>query len=137
MGARGRTRPRRAKIASDAVDGLARVWRIDPSSEVAQAAGSAMLRTARRNRVRIPGELRMRSCRSCRKMLDSSNVSITKPDDLSENLGLIKNKYVLSDNQAQAILETKGTTIPEEVSLTGKAYEVEQHLVDALSLIHI
>ena len=41
------------------------------------------------------------------KMLDSSNVSITKPDDLSENLGLIKNKYVLSDNQAQAILEMK------------------------------
>ena len=73
MGARGRTRPRRAKIASDAVGSLARIWLIDPSSEVAQAAGSAMLRTARRNRVRIPGELRMRSCRSCRKMLDSSN----------------------------------------------------------------
>jgi ribonuclease R/exosome complex exonuclease DIS3/RRP44 len=33
--------------------------------------------------------------------------------------------------EAQAILETKGTTIPEEVSLTGNAYEVEQHLVDA------
>ena len=73
MGARGRTRPRRAKIASDAVGSLARIWLIDPSSEVAQAAGSVMLRTARRNRVIIPGELRMRSCRSCRKMLDSSN----------------------------------------------------------------
>ena len=73
MGARGRTRPRRAKIASDAVGSLARIWLIDPSSEVAQAAGSVMLRTARRNRVRIPDELRMRSCRSCRKMLDSSN----------------------------------------------------------------
>ena len=29
MGARGRTRPRRAKIL-DAVDGLARIWRFDP-----------------------------------------------------------------------------------------------------------
>jgi len=73
MAARGRARPRRSKIASDAVGGLARIWLIDPSSEVAQAAGSAMLRTARRNRVRIPDKLRMRSCRCCRKMLDSSN----------------------------------------------------------------
>lgn len=73
MGARGRARPRRSKIAYDAVGGLSRIWLSDPSSEVAQAAGSAMLRTARRNRVRIPGKLRMRSCRGCRKMLDSSN----------------------------------------------------------------
>mgnify|MGYP001403216502 CR=1 FL=1 len=73
MGARSRARPRRAKIASNAVGDLARIWLNDPSSEVAQAAGSAMLRTARRNRVRIPGKLRMRSCRGCRKMLDSSS----------------------------------------------------------------
>ena len=31
---------------------------------------------------------------------------ITKPDDLSDDLGL-KDKYSLSDNQAQAILEMK------------------------------
>tara|TARA_B100001113_G_scaffold175797_1_gene144046 strand:- start:2032 stop:2334 length:303 start_codon:yes stop_codon:yes gene_type:complete len=73
MGGRGNAGSRRAKIASDAVGGLAGIWLSDPSSEVAKAAGSAMLRTARRNRIRIPGELRMRSCRSCRKMLDSSN----------------------------------------------------------------
>ena len=73
MGARGRTRPRRSKIASGAVGSLARIWLSNPSSEVAQSAGTAMLRTARRNRVRIPDELRMRACRSCRKMLNSSN----------------------------------------------------------------
>ncbi|MAZ80117.1 MAG: DNA gyrase subunit A [Gammaproteobacteria bacterium] len=41
------------------------------------------------------------------KMLDSSKGSITKPEGLSEGLGLIKDKYLLSENQAQAILEMK------------------------------
>ena len=41
------------------------------------------------------------------KMLDSSKGSITKPEDLNENLGLVKNQYLLSENQAQAILEMK------------------------------
>ena len=73
MGVRGKAKPRRTRIASDAVEGLARIWLQDPSSEVAQSAGAAMLRTARRNRVRIPSELRMRACRGCRKMLNTSN----------------------------------------------------------------
>jgi len=42
-----------------------------------------------------------------KKMLNSSNDSITKPDDLSEGLGLIKDKYLFSENQSQAILEMK------------------------------
>ena len=41
------------------------------------------------------------------KMLDSSKGSITKPDDLNEDLGLKKDNYLLSENQAQAILEMK------------------------------
>ena len=41
------------------------------------------------------------------KMLDESKGSITKPDDLSDDLGLKKDKYFLSENQAQAILEMK------------------------------
>ena len=41
------------------------------------------------------------------KMLDSSKSSITKPDDLNINLGLPKDKYLLSEIQAQAILEMK------------------------------
>ena len=41
------------------------------------------------------------------KMLDSSKSSITKPDDLNTNLGLTKDKYLLSEIQAQAILEMK------------------------------
>ena len=41
------------------------------------------------------------------KMLDGSENLTTKPEDLNENLGLIKNQYMLSDNQAQAILEMK------------------------------
>ena len=41
------------------------------------------------------------------KMLDSSKSSITKPDDLNINLGLTKDKYLLSEIQAQAILEMK------------------------------
>ena len=61
------------------------------------------------------------------KMLDSSNVSITKPDDLSENLGLIKNKYVLSDNQAQAILEMKLSRLT--------ALEQDKILIDYKDLI--
>ena len=40
-------------------------------------------------------------------MLDSSKGSITKPEELSEGLGLIKDKYLLSETQAQAILEMK------------------------------
>ena len=42
-----------------------------------------------------------------KKMISSSNDSITKPDDLSEGLGLVKDRYLLSENQAQAILEMK------------------------------
>ena len=41
------------------------------------------------------------------KMLDSSKGSLTKPEDLSDGLGLQKDKYLLSENQAQAILEMK------------------------------
>ena len=41
------------------------------------------------------------------KMLDGSENFTTKPEDLNENLGLMKNQYILSDNQAQAILEMK------------------------------
>ncbi len=41
------------------------------------------------------------------KMLDGSENLTTKPEDLNENLGLIKNQYILSDSQAQAILEMK------------------------------
>ena len=41
------------------------------------------------------------------KMLDNSDNEITKPEDLSDDLGLIKNKYYLSENQAQAILEMR------------------------------
>ncbi|MBT3519939.1 MAG: DNA gyrase subunit A [Gammaproteobacteria bacterium] len=41
------------------------------------------------------------------KMLDSAKGSITKPEELSEGLGLVKDKYLLSENQAQAILEMK------------------------------
>ncbi len=41
------------------------------------------------------------------KMLDNINGSLTKPEDLSQGLGLKKDKYLLSDNQAQAILEMK------------------------------
>ncbi len=41
------------------------------------------------------------------KMLDSSKKAITKPEDLNENLGLVKSQYLLSENQAQAILEMK------------------------------
>ena len=32
---------------------------------------------------------------------------LTKPEDLSENIGLNKDQYMLSENQAQAILEMK------------------------------
>ncbi len=41
------------------------------------------------------------------KMLDNSDNEITKPEDLSDDFGLIKNKYYLSENQAQAILEMR------------------------------
>jgi DNA gyrase subunit A len=41
------------------------------------------------------------------KMLDNINGSLTKPENLSQDLGLKKDKYLLSDNQAQAILEMK------------------------------
>jgi len=41
------------------------------------------------------------------KMLDKSDNEITKPEDLSDDLGLIKNKYYLSESQAQAILEMR------------------------------
>ena len=41
------------------------------------------------------------------KMLDSSEGMLTKPEDLSENIGLNKDQYMLSENQAQAILEMK------------------------------
>ena len=41
------------------------------------------------------------------KMLDSAKGSITKPEELNEGLGLVKDKYLLSENQAQAILEMK------------------------------
>ena len=40
-------------------------------------------------------------------MLDNINGSLTKPENLSQDLGLKKDKYLLSDNQAQAILEMK------------------------------
>ena len=73
MGAGRKAKPRRTRIASDSVEDLASLWLRDPSSELARSAGAAMLRTARRNRVRIPTELRMRACRGCRKMLNTSN----------------------------------------------------------------
>ena len=41
------------------------------------------------------------------KMLDASEGMLTKPEDLSENIGLNKDQYMLSENQAQAILEMK------------------------------
>ena len=44
---------------------------------------------------------------SIKKMLGSSAEQITKPNGLDENIGLIKDKYVFSDIQAQAILEMK------------------------------
>ena len=44
---------------------------------------------------------------SIKKMLGSSGEQITKPNGLDENIGLIKDKYVFSDTQAQAILEMK------------------------------
>ena len=42
-----------------------------------------------------------------KKMLNSSNQLITKPEGMDEDVGLVKDKYVLSDAQAQAILEMK------------------------------
>ena len=42
-----------------------------------------------------------------KKMLNSSNQLITKPQGMDEDVGLVKDKYVLSDAQAQAILEMK------------------------------
>ena len=44
---------------------------------------------------------------SIKKMLGSSGEQITKPNGLDENIGLIKDKYIFSDAQAQAILEMK------------------------------
>ena len=44
---------------------------------------------------------------SIKKMLGSSGEQITKPNGLDENIGLIKDKYIFSDTQAQAILEMK------------------------------
>ena len=44
---------------------------------------------------------------SIKKMLGSSAEQITKPNGLDENIGLIKDKYVFSETQAQAILEMK------------------------------
>ena len=44
---------------------------------------------------------------SIKKMLGSSAKQITKPNGLDENIGLVKDKYVFSDTQAQAILEMK------------------------------
>ena len=44
---------------------------------------------------------------SIKKMLGSSGEQITKPNGLDENTGLIKDKYIFSDTQAQAILEMK------------------------------
>ena len=44
---------------------------------------------------------------SIKKMLGSSAEQITKPNGLDENIGLVKDKYVFSDTQAQAILEMK------------------------------
>ena len=41
------------------------------------------------------------------KMLDASKGSITKPEDLSDDLGVKNDKYLLSENQAHAILEMK------------------------------
>ena len=41
------------------------------------------------------------------KMLDNIDGTLTKPEDLSQEFGLKKDKYLLSDNQAQAILEMK------------------------------
>jgi len=42
-----------------------------------------------------------------KKMLNSSNELITKPEGMDEDVGLVKDKYFLSDAQAQAILEMK------------------------------
>ena len=42
-----------------------------------------------------------------KKMLNSSNELITKPEDTDEDVGLVKDKYFFSDAQAQAILEMK------------------------------
>ena len=42
-----------------------------------------------------------------KKMLNSSNELITKPEGMDEDVGLIKDKYFFSDAQAQAILEMK------------------------------
>ena len=44
---------------------------------------------------------------SIKKMLGSSGEQITKPNGLDENIGLIKDRYIFSDTQAQAILEMK------------------------------
>ena len=44
---------------------------------------------------------------SIKKMLGSSGEQITKPNGLDENIGLIKDKYIFSESQAQAILEMK------------------------------
>ena len=40
-------------------------------------------------------------------MLGSSGEQITRPNGLDENIGLIKDKYIFSEPQAQAILEMK------------------------------
>ena len=42
-----------------------------------------------------------------KKMLNSSNELITKPEGMDEDVGLVKDKYFFSDAQAQAILEMK------------------------------
>ena len=44
---------------------------------------------------------------SIKKMLGSSGEQITRPNGLDENIGLIKDKYIFSEPQAQAILEMK------------------------------
>ena len=44
---------------------------------------------------------------SIKKMLGSSGEQITRPNGLDENIGLIKDKYIFSESQAQAILEMK------------------------------
>jgi len=61
------------------------------------------------------------------KMLDASEGMLTKPEDLSENIGLNKDQYMLSENQAQAILEMKLSRLT--------ALEQDKIIVDYKALI--
>ncbi|MEK9864969.1 MAG: ribonuclease P Rpr2/Rpp21/SNM1 subunit [Euryarchaeota archaeon] len=69
-------RPRRVdriRLAQEGLESMARLWLTSDSPEISSNAGKTLIRLSRRHRIKVPTEIRMRVCRSCKKILDSNN----------------------------------------------------------------